>query len=179
MENVDLDRLHAIDRAAQGIERHEVAADIDHEAAPGETGFVLNADGGNGVPGGSGLYHMEKGLEAVNRAQGGWGLEDGAARRDIERVGLVLAQFLDRFARVIGNNVESDTCSDAGRKVRSTCPTRQDVQEALHGSVEPGFLVSGDMDEEMLIHRELALSHLVGGRKRHDVEFRRIRLRTG
>ena len=58
VEDVEVNGFHSVNGAAKRINRHEVAADVDHEAAPGESGFVLDPDGGSGEACRSGLYQM-------------------------------------------------------------------------------------------------------------------------
>src|SRR5712672_4578326 len=48
VEDVHFHGFEAVEIALEDIERDEVAGDVDHEAAPGETRLVLDGDGGSG-----------------------------------------------------------------------------------------------------------------------------------
>ena len=48
MQNIHLHSGHSVEVAFEHVERNEVTADVDEQAAPGEPGLILDRDGGNG-----------------------------------------------------------------------------------------------------------------------------------
>ena len=69
VENIQLDRLHAIQIALNHRDRYKVATDIDHQAPPRKSGLVVDADSGNGEALRSGSYQLQESLQAVQYPQ--------------------------------------------------------------------------------------------------------------
>src|ERR1022692_3620051 len=73
----------------------EVAADVEHQAAPGEAGVVDDVDAGHGEGGVAARLafdfrrkELEQRLDAVEQARRRWGLDAYAARGDRQFVAL-------------------------------------------------------------------------------------------
>src|SRR5690348_1162974 len=69
VQNVHLHGSHPVEVALENVERDEVAADVNQQAAPGKTGLVFNSDGGSGESGGRYGDQLKKGLQATNGTQ--------------------------------------------------------------------------------------------------------------
>ena len=104
VEDIHLDGFHAVEVALEDVERNEMAADVDHESAPCETRLVLNGDGRSGETVRRYFDELEKCLQSAEHAERICGVELCAGRSDFERVGFVLAEFLNFFAGVVGVN---------------------------------------------------------------------------
>ena len=104
VEDVHFYGFHAIEVAAQDVERNEVAADVEHDSAPREARLIVDRDDGDVEAGGAGLDELQKCLQAVHRAERSCGVEFRAVGGDFERVAFVFAEFLNFFAGVIGVN---------------------------------------------------------------------------
>ena len=115
MEDVHLHGFHTINIAFQNVERNEMAADVNHKAAPSKTRLVLNGDRGSGETVRRYFDELEKSLQSAEDAQRICGVELCTGRSDFERVGFVLAELLDFFAGVVGVNHKRGLCSIASR----------------------------------------------------------------
>src|SRR5580692_10834948 len=60
---------HAIQVALQDVERNEVAADVDHQSAPGKARFVVNRNCRRGEAFGSSLYQLQKRLQPAHDSE--------------------------------------------------------------------------------------------------------------
>lgn len=107
VEDVELDGSHAVERALDDIDRLEMAADVDQEAAPAKAGRILNGDGGKEVDGAVGLHELQKGFEAAHCADVGRGFELRAGGGYVERVGFIFIDRLDGFTGTVDGDGES------------------------------------------------------------------------
>ena len=92
VEDVELHGGHGVQIALHYIERHEVARRIEHQAAPGKAGLILNVDGGNLVAVRAEGHELREGSQAVEYAGARGRFERGAIRGHIQRVRFVLAE---------------------------------------------------------------------------------------
>ena len=67
MEKIELYRLHTVEVAPQNVERHKMAATIDHQAAPGKAGRVPNGSSGYSKSGLRVADKLTEGLKATQR----------------------------------------------------------------------------------------------------------------
>src|SRR5882757_7106171 len=102
VEDVHFHGFEAVEIALEDIEGDEVAGYVDHQAAPGETRFVLDGDGGGGKAVGGDFNQLQESLQGVHGTEGSGGVDFRAVGGDGERVGFVFAEFLDFFAGVVG-----------------------------------------------------------------------------
>ena len=65
MEDVELDRGHAVEGALENFDWHEVASAVDHEAAPAEARRVVNRHDRKERSGGVGLDELLESCEAA------------------------------------------------------------------------------------------------------------------
>src|SRR5882762_6749059 len=91
VEDVHFHSFQAVDIALEDIEGDEVAGYVDHEAAPRETRFVLDGDGGGGEAVGGNFDQLQESLQGVHRTEGGGGVDFRAIGGDGERVRFVFA----------------------------------------------------------------------------------------
>ncbi len=138
VQDVHLDRGHAVDVALDDVDGLEMAADVDHQAAPGETGLVDDDDGGEIIAFFVRAQQLEEGLEAPQNADVGLGVQDDPGRLDREQVGLVLGgQYL------AGTGVRISDAALTGR-----CLRRQEVllQEKAGPAGQAGHEASGGFE---------------------------------
>ena len=89
MEHIHLVAGHAIDVLLDELLSEEVAADVEHQAAPGEARVIDDVDAGDGPGGGAARRtldfrreQLEQRLDAVEQARRRLRLDAYAARRD-------------------------------------------------------------------------------------------------
>ena len=72
VHDVHLHRRHSIQVALEHVQRNEVTADVDEQAAPGESRLILDRDRryGKSLPGG--FHQLQECLKAVQNAQRIW-----------------------------------------------------------------------------------------------------------
>src|SRR5713226_560229 len=102
MEDVHFDRFHAVEITFEDVERDEVAANINHQAAPCEAWMILNRDCGSSEAVGRYFDKLKEGLQSAQHAKRICGVQFCSRSGDLESIGFVFAQFLDFFAGVIG-----------------------------------------------------------------------------
>src|SRR4029077_5299930 len=78
VHNIHLHRSHSIHVALEHVERNEVTADVNEQAAPGEPGLVFYGDGRHGEAGRSDFDELEESLQSMQNAQGRWRVELGS-----------------------------------------------------------------------------------------------------
>ena len=80
-----------------------------------------------------------------------------AGRRDLQVIGLVLAEFLHRLARAGGLDAEVGGAIRGILPDGNPCFPRECRQEAVAGQREPGLRISLEGDVEISVDQELAL----------------------
>jgi hypothetical protein len=92
VKHVELHGGHSVQIALDHLDRHPVARNVQHEAAPGETGTVFDMNGGYVEALRAGPDQLREGLETVERAGNRGGLEARAIGGDVQSIRLVFAQ---------------------------------------------------------------------------------------
>ena len=69
VEDVQLDRFHAVEVALDHSQRHEVAARVDHQAAPRKARLIVDGDRRRGESLRRDAHQLQKGLQPVQDAQ--------------------------------------------------------------------------------------------------------------
>ena len=98
VEDVELDGGHAVEGALDDVHRLEVAATVDHEAAPGKPGRIVDRDDGEYIVIAGGLGELNERFQAVHRSYYRIGFNIDTGGCDGKRVGLVLGDGLDLLA---------------------------------------------------------------------------------
>jgi hypothetical protein len=106
VEDIELDSGHTVEGALDNGDGLEVAAAVDHEAAPAEAGRVLYGDSRYEVAGVVILHELQEGLEAVHGADIGRRFEVCAAGGYVERIGFVFIDALDGLAGTVDGDEE-------------------------------------------------------------------------
>ena len=86
VEDVHLHRLHTIEVLPDDIERHEVAASIDHQPSPGEAGLVIDGYCCDRVALWGDVDQLKEGLQTVQHAERIGCGEERAGGRDLKVV---------------------------------------------------------------------------------------------
>src|SRR5215469_196637 len=137
VQDVQLNGRHGINIPLDDVERDEMAADVDHQAAPGETRLVFDVDGGRHKTVRRRLHELKEGLEPVKYAERVWGGKRRARGRNIEGIAFVFSQFLDRLACAVRANGEQGFSVRRGSSAHgNTRLTRKIRNEALNGPVQ-------------------------------------------
>ena len=98
VEDIELYRFHAVEVALDYWDRLEMAAGIDHQAAPGKARFIINRGGRRGKTLRSNANQLQESLQAVEDAQRIRSRQLHAVCRHFQVIGLIFAQLLDRLA---------------------------------------------------------------------------------
>ncbi len=106
MEDVHLDFGQGVEGSLDDADGLEVAADIDHEAAPREARCILNGNGGQREAARVGLDQLQKSLKTVHGSYVGGRLQMCVLWGDLERVRLVFVDALHLFARAVDRDRE-------------------------------------------------------------------------
>ena len=91
VENIQLDRLHAIKIALNHRDRYKVATDIDHQAPPRKSGLVVDADSGNGEALRSGSYPVAGKFRRADAPSGFAALRRTCVGVIFQMIGLILS----------------------------------------------------------------------------------------
>ena len=168
VENIHLHGFHAVNIPADDVERDKVAGGIDHQTAPREARLVMNRDRGRGKSARRDIHQLKKGLESVHRAERRWRDKLCTRGRHFQNIALVLADFLNFLARVIGLNHERGSCR-LGRfeGERETRLTRELQQESLAGTFQPRLGMAGERHRKRRVHLQAPRPGLRTGGKRH------------
>ena len=124
VQDVEFVAAHAIEETFESGDAGEVAAFVEHEAAPTEAGGIDEGDAGNGngtFLAGTGGDELGERLEAVKMAGLGGGVDDRGFLEDPEDVGFaawpfdvgwkgVGAEELDGAGDVGGCGFEGESC---------------------------------------------------------------------
>ena len=102
-------------------------------------------------------HQLQKSLQAAQNAERIGGMEFCARRRDVERVGLVFAQLLDRFAFVISGDHQR-RFGGIGISVgkHNAGLVTECGQESLAGAVQPRFAKPGERQSEGIVDLQRA-----------------------
>jgi hypothetical protein len=84
MEDVELDRSHAVKGTLDNGDGLEVTAAVDHQATPAETGCVVNADNGDDIAAAGGLHELDEGFKTVHGSDFSWRVDFRAGESDSE-----------------------------------------------------------------------------------------------
>ncbi len=171
VEDVHFYGFHAIDVAAQNFQRDEVAAGVDHRAAPGEAGRVFDDDCGSGETVWRNGDELQKSLQAVHGAEIGGGGDGGAFGFYFQHVRFIFADFLNGLAVVVGVKDQRGLIT-AGRlggheQAGLSGETRG---EALRGGVQSRIGVTSKAKGESRINFQGAAAQFNVGGSRHEVE---------
>src|ERR1700704_3990842 len=107
VQHVHLQGGHTVEIAPHHVERHEVPANVNQQPTPCEARLVLNGEGREGKPRRSYFYKLQKRLQAMECTQSIGRGKSRASWSDLERVGFVLAEFLNLTARVFAMDYQS------------------------------------------------------------------------
>src|SRR6266550_8821053 len=107
MQDVQLQSGHAVKIALQHVEWNEVPANVNEQSAPGKSRFVVDCQDRYGKSGRTRFHQLQECLQAVQHTQRSRGGESRMFRCDFERIGFVLAEFLNFAASVFAPNYES------------------------------------------------------------------------
>src|SRR5258708_38125679 len=100
-----------------------------------------------------------------------WCGEFCACGGHFENVALVLAEFLNFLARVIGLNHERCSCRLAGLEgERETRLTRELPQESVAGALQPRLAVAGERHRKRRVHSQASRPGLRARGKRQEVQ---------
>src|ERR1051326_7675185 len=99
MEDVELNRCHAVERTFYNLDGHEVACAVDHQSTPTKTWRVVNRYGRDKWPSCVRMDELFQSFEAVHRPDYSRRSKMRARGSDFKRVGLVLLDRLDGFSR--------------------------------------------------------------------------------
>src|SRR5437667_686307 len=150
MKDVHLHGFHAVEIALKYVHGNEVAADVDHKAAPCEARLVLDGDCGSGEAVGRYFDELKKSLQSAKNAKRIRGVELCASRSDFEGVRFILTEFLDFFAGVIGVHDQKGSrgvASGLGEKLAALA--LQLSYKTLSGTIESGLCVACEGDGEI------------------------------
>src|SRR5215470_10649239 len=137
VQDVQLNGRHGINIPLDDVERDEMAADVDHQAAPGETRLVFDVDGRRSKTVRRRLDELKEGLEPVKHAERVWGGKRRARGGNVEGIAFVFSQFRDRLACAVRTNGERGFSVRRGwRAYWNTRLTRKIRDEALNGPVQ-------------------------------------------
>src|ERR1039457_7185750 len=177
VENVQLDGGHGVELAQDDRQRHPVAADVDHETAPGEPGPVFDVDGGNKVAVGSWLDELQERVEAVQNPQRIGRSEMGLFGGHNQLIALVFIKRLHGLAGPLAVNGQNDR---AGLlrflrkwKRRHARRFRKLLAETIHRGAQARIRVTGQRGAEGLINGQRALA--LDGLGRHGHHIQRLR----
>ena len=106
MEDVELYRLHAVERAIDHIQQHEMTTHIQHQSPPGKAWLIVDGYRGNGEASRGDSDELQEGLQAVQHAERIGGFEVNFIRRDLQMIGLVFFQLLNGCTGTLGLNEE-------------------------------------------------------------------------
>ena len=118
-------------------------------AAPWKARLIFDRDGGRGESVRGDCDKLKKGLQPVERAQRCRSGEFRTGIGDSQFVGFIFAELLDRFAAVIGMNVERGGCPRLGPK-RNAGLSGKLRRKALDVVIERSFVRTGHGHGEMI-----------------------------
>src|SRR6202171_4264249 len=150
-----------------------MAGGIDHQSAPRETRLVLNRDRWCGKSAGRNIHQLKKSLEPVHRSEWRWCGEFCARGGHIENVALVLAEFLNFLARVIGLNHERCFCR-LGRfeGERETRLAHELPQESLASTFQPRLSMAGERHRKRRVQSQASRPGPRARGKRYEIQCR-------
>src|SRR5260370_23808926 len=94
VKDIHLYRLHAIEILPNHIERHKVAARIDHQSAPGEAWAVIDRQLCNRKTFRSTVDQLKESLQSVQHAERIRRNEERPTCRDLQMVRLIFTKLL-------------------------------------------------------------------------------------
>ncbi len=173
MQHVHLHGGHAVEVALHHIERDEVTANINQEAAPCKARLVVDTQDRHGKSGRSRFHQLQEGLQAVQHAQRSPGGESRARWSQLKRVGFVLAEFLNFAAGVFAANHQRCLGGIGGLLVQGHSSLAAElVKKSRNAAVETRVLRAGDRHREQLIDHQLTGSQFNLRRNGHQREGR-------
>ena len=110
VQNIHLHGSHAVEIALQHLNRDQVAADVNEQAAPREARLVFDRDDGDRESGGGRLNQLEKSLHSVKNAERSRCRKRRAGAANRKFVRFILPELLDLVATVFGVNGQGRTC---------------------------------------------------------------------
>ena len=150
-----------------------MTTNINQQAAPGKTGLVLDGRDRHRKSGRSWFHQLQEGLQAVQNAQRSRGVQGRARCRDFERVGFVLAKFLNLTAGVFAANYQRCLGGIGELLVQwHSSLAAELVKKFRNAAFQPGILCTGGCHREQLIDHQLTGSHSNLRRNRHQGEGR-------
>ena len=167
VKDVQLNGLHAVERAIHHIQRHEMAAHVQHQSPPGKPGLIVNGHCRDGEASRGDLDQLEKGFEAVQHAQRIGGFEMNSIRCNLQVIGLIFIDLLDRRARPLGLDEEYWLVELGLAKERDSGLPREERQEALFGALQARLLETVERNAESAVDDKLARPRLHLRGQRH------------
>src|SRR2546430_4433929 len=99
MEDIQFDRLHAVQIALDGRDGHETMSGVDQQSAPGEARLIVNRHGGDSEGFWRNFYPFKERLEGAERPHRGLRLQLNNGVCCFLVVGIILSPFLAWGAR--------------------------------------------------------------------------------
>ena len=152
VQHVHFYRSHAVNVALKHVERDEVAADVDQQAAPGKARLVLDGDRGGRESSGSDLHELKKRLQPAHGAQRGRRRELRSGIGNGQFVRFILPKFLHGFAAVVRMDLQRRGCARFGSDRNPGLP-RKLFFEPLDLEVQRSVVIPRDGNRERLIDR--------------------------
>src|SRR5881398_3183316 len=91
---VELDSGHGVQVLFENLERNEVAADVNHQAAPSETRPVVNDYRRNSEAFIGDVHQLQECFESAHDAESGRRIQSGVGTAYVQAIRFVLSQFL-------------------------------------------------------------------------------------
>ncbi len=173
VEDVELGEGHAVERALDFRDGLEVAADVEHIAAPAKAGCVVDGDGGDSACVVLQAHQLDEGLHAVHGAYVGCRSQGCLGGRDVELIAFVFVGALDRSAGASHFEGEHVGCGIAGLVLRAAdfpALAVEAIEKAIEGRVEAGIVLTGEPGVEMRGEVQGAGAHGDGTGEGHQVE---------
>ena len=167
MEDVELDRFHAVEGAIHHIEGHEMAARVQHQSAPGKARLIVDSHCRNDEASWRDTDELQKGLQAVQHAQRIGGFEVHLVGCNLQMIGLIFIDLLHGCARPRGLDEEQRFIEHSLAPQGNPGLPREDVQKALFGAFQAWLLITFESHAEAIVDEELARARLHLRRKRH------------
>src|SRR5208283_4259622 len=155
VQHIHLYRSQAVDVAFEHVERDEVAADIDEQAAPRKARLIFDGDGGGSESGRRDLDELQKRLQAAQDAERRGRSELRAGVGDGQFVRFILAEFLYDRAAVVGMNLQRWRGARRGAKGNPSL-ARELRLESLYFAVKRRVVSASHRNSKRSRDRQLA-----------------------
>ncbi len=136
VQDVHLHGGHAIEIALQHVDRNEMAADVDKQAAPRKARLVFDRDHGDRESGGGRLNQLEERLHSMQNAERSRRRKLRAGTVNREFIRFILTELLDLLAAMIGMDRQRRSCRTSFGAKRDSSLTRELHHESLDTAVE-------------------------------------------